>query len=1344
MDDEHIRREHILDRIPSMRIGRNSNAPVLLLPTIAHDHTIHTSTYAPPTPPHQHLPVEERTTPSRRDYEVDEHKLSVAEVAFRYGTDLIIEVPESSAGLTVEEAAARLTRNGYNALTPPLTRSEYIKFLVHFLDPLILLLVLASILAFISFGLTKDVTNAILAGVLIVLVIFSSTMAYIQERRASDVINSIKQSLPSTAKVRRSGMELSIPASELVVGDIVHLTIGNRIPADIRITSSSDLKVEMSQITGESDAILCTPIKQSDLVAEARCVLFSTSLVMQGSCYGIVIRTGDEALIGCIAKLAGKETEGETTMEVELKRIVNLVVIFAIVTSISLFSIGMGRGLGFVFSFVNAFILVLIANVPEGLPATVAGLLNLTARDLASEKIYIKRVELIETLGSASVICTDKTGTLTTNVMTVQNLWLNRSFARAKGKIHRLYSGGANSISVNADSSSAVAAAAAAPSTSALNSRDHTESLAGLLFVSDANGDEDAHSRSVRQGQTIGRSMSFIHGEAMIHSTLQGRRRQIQAPSTIASFDLGTTGRSGEGEGESDESSGSDQPASESFISTTESAPPAVLLSLDRDVDPSSGDSIIGSEGGGDSPSHNADSLPLADTSSLPQTISPSLPPRSPLSPPPPPPPPPSARDAFAELNSFRSFSGLAHRANWRASNGFTRCATIAAVCNKANFASSSSSSESNPSLAISQNAAANTRHHSHNNPAAGDHSSSIRVNLNSNEISRFESFLSRRHPKGLRNPKDDIDRRIVLGDASDAALMRYADALTPIGHWRAAFPLLFEVPFNSETKWALVVTEVPENPQMHLSLMKGAPERVLDACSSYFDKGLERPIGIEFKNEWQKAYESFAVMGERVLAVAYLEFPACSTNQVEAKRLYADSTSSASVPRTGYVFLGLVSLVDPPKSGVKEAVKKCRTASIKVSMVTGDHPLTAEAIARKVGIITLPTAREVAALSGVLESEVHIEDPRVCAVVIPGYAIQHLSVSEWDCILNKEEVVFARTSPQQKLEIVENYQRLGHVVAVTGDGTNDAPALKKANIGVAMGSAESSDVAREAADVILLDDNFASIVVAIERGRTVFDNIKKTCAFTLTHMWPELIPVFLLMIFDIPLMLPTLLILVVDIITEQGPAISLTFEGPELSVMSRPPRNRSIEKLADTPLILYSYFFIGFAESLVCILAFFTVFISHGVPSNYVSYHRDLWQESSPTTDFGSGLVLTGPEQATIYHRGVSAYFLTLVLCQASHIWFTKTRLTSSFVHPVCKNHYTILGILVSLCVSVFCIYTPSVNSFFLAAPITIAQWTVFFIFAFFVLTWTETVKFFARRYKDDPNAIVHRYFAW
>ena len=155
---------------------------------------------------------------------------------------------------------------------------------------------------------------------------------------------------------------------------------------------------------------------------------------------------------------------------------------------------------------------------------------------------------------------------------------------------------------------------------------------------------------------------------------------------------------------------------------------------------------------------------------------------------------------------------------------------------------------------------------------------------------------------------------------------------------------------------------------------------------------------------------------------------------------------------------------------------------------LAGDHPLTAEAIARKVGIITLPTTRDVAAEDGVDEDDVPLSDPRVRAVVRSGAQIRGLSQEQWDEILTKEEVVFARTSPQQKLEICENYQRHGHIVAMTGDGVNDSPALKKANIGVAMGSASASDVAREAAEIILMDDNFASIVLAIEEGRTLFD----------------------------------------------------------------------------------------------------------------------------------------------------------------------------------------------------------------------------------------------------------------
>ena len=184
-------------------------------------------------------------------------------------------------------------------------------------------------------------------------------------------------------------------------------------------------------------------------------------------------------------------------------------------------------------------------------------------------------------------------------------------------------------------------------------------------------------------------------------------------------------------------------------------------------------------------------------------------------------------------------------------------------------------------------------------------------------------------------------------------------------------------------------------------------------------------------------------------------------------------------------------------------------------SRFTGDSPITAEAIARKVGIITLPTRHDLASALHVPDADVAAADVRIGAVVVTGEQLNALtSDADWDALLSKAEIVIARSSPQQKLKLVENYQRRGEVVAVTGDGVNDAPALKRAHIGVAMGSPAASDVARESADIVLMDDNFASIVNAIEEGRTLFDNLKKTIAYTLAHIVPELVPVFLQLAF--------------------------------------------------------------------------------------------------------------------------------------------------------------------------------------------------------------------------------------
>jgi sodium/potassium-transporting ATPase subunit alpha len=411
--------------------------------------------------------------------------------------------------------------------------------------------------------------------------------------------------------------------------------------------------------------------------------------------------------------------------------------------------------------------------------------------------------------------------------------------------------------------------------------------------------------------------------------------------------------------------------------------------------------------------------------------------------------------------------------------------------------------------------------------------------------------------------------------------------------------------------------------------------------------------------------------------------------------------------------------------------------------MVTGDHPLTAEAIARKCNIITLPTAREVAAAAGLSESDVPLTDPRVRAVVLPGYALPALSQADWDAVLAKDEVVFARTSPQQKLQIVENYQRLGHVVAVTGDGTNDAPALKRAQIGISMGSESASDVARETADMVLMDDNFASIVLAIEAGRTVFDNLKKCIAYTLAHLVPELVPIFATLAFDVPLMLPGLAILVVDLLTEQMPAASLAYEPAEASVMARPPRDLKACRLLDVQLCIYSYVVIGVAEALVCVLALFTVFSYNGVPIEYVGFRRELWTPASPTLVADNGRVFTAADQVAIYRAAVAAYFLTLVLCQGVHVFLAKTRTSSVFTHPVFANKTTLLGVGAALCIAALVIYVPVVNGFFGMGALGGIWWTCFLVFAAFAMIYTEGYKALFRA-QPGPGTCWARWLVW
>merc|ERR1711884_853898 len=314
--------------------------------------------------------------------------------------------------------------------------------------------------------------------------------------------------------------------------------------------------------------------------------------------------------------------------------------------------------------------------------------------------------------------------------------------------------------------------------------------------------------------------------------------------------------------------------------------------------------------------------------------------------------------------------------------------------------------------------------------------------------------------------------KREVNGDASEAALLKCTElSLGDAMAYRHRHKKVLEIPFNSTNKYQVSIHE-NEDKETYCLVMKGAPERIVDRCSTILINGQEMELTPEWKDLFNNAYMELGGLGERVLGFCDFELP-----PNKYPRGYPFNPDDPNFPLQGLRFIGLISMIDPPRAAVPDAVSKCRSAGIKVIMVTGDHPITAKAIAKSVGIISdgNKTVEDIAEEKGIPVSEVNPRE--ALAAVVHGGELKDIEEKQLDEILMyHSEIVFARTSPQQKLIIVEGCQRMGAIVAVTGDGVNDSPALKKADIGVAMGIA-GSDVSKQAADMILLDDNFASIV---------------------------------------------------------------------------------------------------------------------------------------------------------------------------------------------------------------------------------------------------------------------------
>jgi calcium-translocating P-type ATPase len=504
------------------------------------------------------------------------------------------------------------------------------------------------------------------------------------------------------------------------------------------------------------------------------------------------------------------------------------------------------------------------------------------------------------------------------------------------------------------------------------------------------------------------------------------------------------------------------------------------------------------------------------------------------------------------------------------------------------------------------------------------------------------------------------------LGDPMEIALVRMAGPLLPAGEER---PRIGEIAFDTERKRMSTIHETPSGRVLYA---KGAPESILPRCSHMATAAMEVPLDAEGRRRLHQAEAALTDRGLRVLALAW-------------RPLAPDEPLPAD--ESDLVFLGMVGLEDPPRAGVAEAVTRAREAGVKVIVTTGDHPHTALALARQIGLV-------------------RGEHP----TVISGLRLRHLSESQLQIALDAPEVIFARLAADQKLRIVRALKAKGHVVAVTGDGVNDAPALREANIGVAMGRA-GSDVAREAADMVVIDDNFASIIDAIEEGRAVFDNVRKFMTYILTSNVAEVVPYLAFALFGIPLPLTILQILAIDLGTDMVPALALGAEPPHPEVMRRPPRAQD-QRLLDTPLMMRAYLFLGPLAALAAMAAYGFVLFEGG------------WQW---------GEVLAGDDP--LYQAATTACLAAVVVAQVVNGFLCRSERESIFRQDPFSNPLMLWGVAIEMVLILVIVYLPAGHAVFATAPLPAAVWLFIVPFVVFMLVAEELRKLLVRRLAGEPR---------
>lgn len=888
--------------------------------------------------------------------------------------DALSSLKSSELGLSEEEALKRLKENGYNRIEEVRKKSLLKIFIAQFTHFLAILLWIAFGLCMLSEYLHPGQGMLHLGLAILGVIFINAIFTFIQEYKAEKTIEELKKLLPFIIKVMREGNIREIPSEEIVLGDILILREGDKVPADARLIETNNLQINDALLTGESEAKTKNSKEFDGDFIKSPNLVFAGSFVEKGVGKALVYASAMKTELGKIAHLTKEVPETRSPLQEEIKRLSKIVSIIALAIGIFFFLLGIIIDTTFWKNFLFA-VGIIIALVPEGLLPTVSLSLALSCYRMAQKKALIKKLLAVESLGSVTVICTDKTGTLTQNKMQVEKIW---TFEREK-----------------------------------------------------------------------------INEEYSINNHYP-----------------------------------------------------------------------------------------------LPQN---------------------KASDLIFKIAKFCNNATLD---NGKYEGGPTEIAILKAT---------------------------------------------------ENHISNISS-----------------DR-------------------------------IYEIPFDSERKRMSTINKIDDQ---LLMLTKGAVENILYLCSSIISKDqIEKLTDIERKAIVSE-YKELMDEGYRVMAFAYKEL------DPKLEKLFESETKVKPETENNLTFVGIMAMRDAPRPEVPIALQKCKEAGIKVIMITGDAGRTALSIAKKIGL-----------------AKNHPE-------VIEGSDLDKMSDEKLIEKFRKQDIILARMTPLHKMRIVTALENSGEKVAVTGDGVNDAPALKKAHIGIAMGST-GTDVAREAADIVLLDDNFASIVNAIEEGRTVFENIRKFITYIFASNIPELVPYLVSVIFGIPLPLTIMQILTVDLGTDMFPALALGAEKPSEGIMKQPPR-RPEERLLNYKILTRAYLFLGPIEAIAGLFGYFFIMKGAGW----------IWKSN------------VMPEHS-IYLQATTACLAGIIITQTTNVFACRSPTESIFKLGFFSNRFILFGILCQFLIAIFVIYSPVGNFIFGTTPIGIKTILVLIPFCILLLLLDEGRKLFVRKMK-------------